>query len=173
MKRPVLIVALIAGVLACAAIGFVVYSAICPCEATPGGYLFGETASEPVEDWGFANDVRLCRLQIMDGIRPHSINLNCMATSDGALYLSCSVCERKYWASKVEANEAAILRLNGVRYPVTLNRVILPAEMGRAWRARVHKLQTHGGGPYNPKPDPEAERPDHWWTFRVTWRAGD
>lgn len=167
------ILAIVVGIPAVAAVGFATYSAICPCQATPGGYLFGENADEAVDDWGFANDVPLCQLQIMDGIRPHSINLNCMATRDGSLYLSCSVCERKYWASKVDANEPAVLRLDGVRYPVTLNRVRAPGEMDRAWRARVDKLQTHGGGPYNPKPDPDAARPDHWWTFKVTSRPRD
>ena len=44
-------------------------------------------------------------------IRPHSINLNCMATSAGELYLSCSVCEQKYWAARVDANESAVMRL--------------------------------------------------------------
>jgi hypothetical protein len=39
--------------------------------------------------------------------------------------------------------------------------------MDRAWAARITKLQTHGGGPLNPKPSSDAERPDHWWTFRI------
>lgn len=147
--------------------GFLIYSSVCPCERTPGGFLFGEKADEVVSDWSFTNDVPLCQLQIWAGIRPHSINLNCMATPEGELYLSCSVCTSKYWASKVEENEPGVLRLNGVVYPVIINREMNPAAMDRAWAARVAKLQTHGGGPYNPKPAPDAERPDHWWTFRL------
>jgi hypothetical protein len=161
----------LAALLLLAAIGFLVYSSICPCERTPGGFLFGDSADGPVQDWNFANDVPLCQLQIYDGLRPHSVNLNCMSTPQGELYLSCSVCTRKYWAGKVGSDERAVMRLNGTVYPVVLNRVTEAAEMDRAWAARVSKLQVHGGGPYNPIPDPDAERPDHWWTFHVESRS--
>ena len=60
-----------------------------------------------------------------------------------------------------------VMRLNGVVYPVVVNREIDSAAMDRAWAARITKLQTHGGGPLNPKPSSDAERPDHWWTFRI------
>ena len=85
------------------AAGFVVFSNICPCATMPGGYLFGETVQEPVANWNdtTANQENLCQLQIWAGIRPHSINLNCMATPEGELFLSCSVCDRKYWAARV------------------------------------------------------------------------
>jgi hypothetical protein len=159
------------GLVAALAIGFIIYSSICPCDRTPGGLLFGERADGPVNDWNFANDVPLCQLQIYAGIRPHAVNLNCMSTPEGELYLSCSVCDRKYWAGKVEENERAVMRLNGITYPVTLNRVFDEQEMDRAWSARVIKLQTHGGGPYNPIPEPDAVRPGHWWTFRVESRS--
>jgi LPXTG-motif cell wall-anchored protein len=147
--------------------GFLIYSSICPCERTPGGFLFGERASEPVNDWSFANDVPLCQLQIWAGIRPHAINLNCMSTPEGELYLSCSVCTSKYWAAKVGEDETGVMRLNGVVYPVVVNRETDSAAMDRAWAARITKLQIHGGGPSNPKPPSDAERPDHWWTFRI------
>ena len=72
-----------------------------------------------------------------------------------------------YWAGKVGENENGVMRLNGVVYPVVLNRETDPVAMDRAWSARISKLQTHGGGAYNPVPDEDAQRPDHWWTFRV------
>lgn len=147
--------------------GFMIYSSICPCERTPGGFLFGERAPEPVSDWSFANNVALCQLQVYAGIRPHSINLNCMSSPGGELFLSCSACEQKYWASHVGDNEAAVIRLDGIVHPVTLNRVTDPAILDTAWRARVTKLQTFGGAPVNPIPDPNATRPDHWWSFHV------
>ena len=62
----------------------------CPCEGTPGFILRGELYEEPVTDWGFANDVQLCQIQISIRLRPHSVNLNCMATPEGDLFLSCS-----------------------------------------------------------------------------------
>ncbi|MFT4862813.1 MAG: hypothetical protein ACI95C_002037 [Pseudohongiellaceae bacterium] len=147
--------------------GFMIYSSVCPCERTPGGFLFGERAAEPVTDWNFANDVALCQLQIYAGMRPHSINLNCMSTPQGELFLSCSTCEQKYWARQVGENETAVMRLNGIVYPVTLNRVTNPARLDAAWQARVSKLQTFGGAPVNPTPDPSAMRPGHWWSFQV------
>ena len=170
-KLKLIIGGSLAGLLAIVVIGFLIYSAVCPCERTPGGFLFGEAADGPVESWTFANDVPLCQLQIYAGIRPHSINLNCMSTPEGELYLSCSVCDRKYWASKVEANEPGVMRLDGTTYPVLLNRVQDPAALDRAWQARVDKLQTFGGAPVNPRPDADAQRPDHWWSFRVESRS--
>jgi hypothetical protein len=150
--------------------GFLIYSSICPCERTPGGFLFGDQANGPVNDWTFANEVPLCQLQIYAGIRPHAINLNCMATPEGEMYLSCSVCDTKYWAGKVGEDEIGSMRLNGVVYPIVLNRVTDSATMDRAWAARVAKLQAHGG-PGNPAPPSDAQRGNRWWTFRVVSRT--
>jgi len=146
--------------------GFVVFSSVCPCERTPGGLLFGERAAEPVSDWSFANEIQLCQIQLWAGIRPHSINLNCMATPEGQLYLSCSVCDTKYWAAQVESNEPARLRLNGIVYPIVLNRVQNPMEMDQAWEARKMKLNTLES-PGSPPPPLDAIRGERWWTFRV------
>ena len=98
---------------------------------------------------------------------PHSVNLNCMATPDGQLFLSCSGCERKFWGRHVKDNDTGRLRLNGRVYPVVFNRVTDPAVLDRAWAARVKKLQVHGGGPYNPVPPPDAKRPKEWGTFQL------
>lgn len=145
---------------------FIIYSSICPCERTPGGYLFGDVVDEPVSDWSFANQVPLCQVQIWAGIRPHSINLNCMATPEGKLYLSCSYCDTKYWAGKVGVDEPGRLRLNGKIYPVLFNRVMDPGELDQAWAARVTKLQIHAG-PLNPAPAPDAPRAERWWSFNL------
>ena len=153
--------------------GFIIFSTICPCTTMPGGYLFGETVQEPVADWNntTANQENLCQLQIWAGIRPHSINLNCMATPQGELFLSCSVCDRKYWAARVDQDEEAVLRLGERNYPVHVNRETDPATMDRAFRARVNKLQyTDIETMVTPRPPLDQERFDHWWTFRVTSR---
>ena len=71
------------------------WAATCPCDGTPGFILRGELNNELVTDWRFANDVDLCQIQISVGWRPHSVNLNCMATPAGDLYLSCSFGDRK------------------------------------------------------------------------------
>lgn len=155
-------------------VGFLVYSSICPCATSPGGFLFGERVDTAVTDWNMttANQENLCQLQIWAGIRPHSINLNCMATPEGELFLSCSVCDRKYWAARVGADEAATLRLGELVYPVTLNRETDPEAMDRSFRARVLKLQhTDLETMVTPRPPPDQERFDRWWTFRVTSRT--
>ena len=89
-KTKILVGGSIAAIFSVGIIGFLVFSAVCPCERTPGGFLFGESHNDPVSDWSFANQVPLCQLQIYAGIRPHSINLNCMTTPEGEMYLSCS-----------------------------------------------------------------------------------
>lgn len=155
-------------------VGFIVFSYTCPCETTPGGILFGERVSTPVQDWNntTANQENLCQLQIWAGVRPHSVNLNCMATPQGELFLSCSVCDRKYWAARVEADEPAMLRLGNLVYPVALNRETDPEAMDRSFRARVLKLQhTDLDTMVTPRPPLDEQRADHWWTFRVTSRS--
>ena len=165
------VVLALAATIAVVALGGGIYWAMtCPCDQTPGFVLRGDPHDAPIADWGFANDVPLCQIQIGVGWRPHSVNLNCMATPDGDLFLSCSYGETKYWCPRVEENHRGRLRLDGVIYPVVLNRVRDPATLDRAWAARVRKLQDPrvlarqlgGAGP-----PPDAPRPDHWWTFQV------
>jgi hypothetical protein len=123
------------------AVGFLGWSCTCPCDRAPGAYLFGAAAEAPVNDWAFANQVPLCQIQISVGLLPHAINLNCMSTPAGQLYLSCSQCGTKRWSNAAVENGRARLRLNGTVYPVTVRRVLDPAELDQAWRARVAKLQ--------------------------------
>ncbi|HWW85169.1 MAG TPA: hypothetical protein VNZ26_16280 [Vicinamibacterales bacterium] len=156
-----------------AAAGVAVWTTTCPCNNVPGFVLLGDVHKEPVTDWRFANDVALCQIQINTGRGPHSINLNCMATPDGHLFLSCSVATRKYWCQQVEKDQPARLRLSGVVYPVVLNREMDQATLDRVWAARMKKLQVYGGGPYNPKPAPDAKRPDSWWSFQVLSRNSE
>ena len=89
-----------------------------------------------------------------------------MATAEGKLYLSCSVCDTKYWASKVGPDAQGRLRLDGKVYPVTINRVLDPAELDRAWAARIAKLQSVAG-PGNPASPEDARRDDRWWSFNL------
>ncbi len=139
----------------------------CPCERTPGAYLFGEVAEQPVTDWRFANSVELCQLQTYPGLIPHALNLNCMASSQGDLYLSCSQCEGKRWSTTALENPNARLRLQDTVYPVLLARVTQPAELDTAWAARYEKLQAMSGE--SGAMDVPA-RPDHWWSFQILSR---
>ncbi|MEX2131379.1 MAG: hypothetical protein WD772_07815, partial [Pseudohongiellaceae bacterium] len=144
---------------------FLTWILTCPCERMPGGYLLGDVVEEPINDWTFANQVPLCQIQI-SGLLPHAINLNCMATAQGNLYLSCSACAPKYWSGQVQENSRSRIRLDGNVYPVNITRVTEQTEMDQAWQARIDKLQVVSG-PGNPAVPVGTPRPDSWWTFRV------
>ena len=155
--------------------GGAVWTVNCPCDTTPGFVLLGDAHEEPVADWGFANDVSLCQIQIGIALRPHSVNVNCMATPEGALFISCSVGDQKYWCPRVRQDHAGRLRLDGVVYPVFLNREMDPGTLDRVWSARIRKLQkphVHARQPGGGDPPPlDTPRPDSWWTFRVESRT--
>ena len=131
----------------------------CPCERMPGTVLLGSQIDAPVSDWSFANDVRLCQIEVQ-GVIPWSVNLNCMADAQGALYLSCARCDGKYWSGRALAHPDARVRIGVDLYPVRLSRVQEAARLDHAWRTRAAKT---GMGADSP-------RPDHWWSFAVTSR---
>ena len=159
-----------AAVVAVLVVGFLGWSYTCPCDRAPGAYLFGAEAEAPVSDWAFANQVPLCQIQIRVGLLPHAINLNCMSTTEGQLYLSCSQCGTKRWSNAAVDNGRGRLRLDGTVYPVTVTRVLDPAELDQAWSARVAKLQQVAAAD-NPAPPADDQRPDDWWSFRVVSRS--
>ncbi len=139
----------------------------CPCDFTPGAVLWGEVVEQPVADWRFANQVELCQIQVRAGLLPHAVNLNCMATTEGILYLSCSQCEPKRWSQIALRNGNARVRLDGKVYPVRVTRVTDPAEADRSWIARLQKLENStvpGAGTPVGTPRPSDAQ---WWTFRV------
>ena len=152
------------------AIGFFGWSYSCPCNYTPGAYLFGAEREEPVSDWTFANRVTLCQIQVRAGLLPHAINLNCFATESGDLYLSCSNCDGKRWSGYAVEDGRARLRLDGAVYPVALTRALDPDELDTAWAARLGKLHALEE-PANPPAPLGTPRPDHWWSFRVVSRS--
>lgn len=146
---------LIVAVLVIAGTTFFFY---CPCERIPGGWLLGDEITDPVSDWSFANDVRLCQIQVK-ALVPHSVNLNCMSTG-GKLYLSCSSCEGKYWSTAAVNNSGARIRINDHVYPVTISRVLDPKILDEAWVARATKL----GRPT------DKRRAEGWWSFSLVSR---
>lgn len=131
----------------------------CPCERMPGTVLSGKDVSGAVADWSFANNARLCQIQVA-GVIPWSVNLNCMADAKGALYLSCARCDGKYWSGRAMANPKAKIRIGRDVYPVHLARVSEDRLLDHAWRTRAAKT---GMGAQQP-------RPEHWWSFAVTSR---
>jgi hypothetical protein len=136
--------------------GLLVFTTTCPCARTPGAYLFGEESAEQISDWTFANDVPLCQIEVTTW-RPHSINLNCMSTAAGQLYVSCSNCAGKMWSQAAVENGTARIRMGNIVYPVNIRRVTDEPELELAWAARLAKIKR--------EPVP---RPDHWWSFHLT-----
>ena len=149
-------------VLGLGVIGVLVFVSQCPCGPMPGAWLVGEEADAPVSDWSFVNDreaVPLCQLQVTTW-RPHSINLNCMSEG-GRLFVSCSNCADKRWSNDALTHPNGHLRAGSLVYPVEMRRVVADEQLDSAWAARLRKV---GGDP--------SPRPDHWWSFELTSRAG-
>lgn len=148
----------------------ITWSYVCPCERTPGFFLMGEAQSGKVEDWGLVNSVPLCQIQVSAGLRPHSINLNCMATPEGELFLSCSECDGKYWSKHVGASEKGKLRLGEKVYPVLIEREVDSVRLDAAWLARLKKLGIQRELSSDSNPLKENPRPLDWWSFNVVSR---
>lgn len=165
-----ILLTILVGLLGLALLAFLSWFLACPCERTPGSHLRGERVLEPVSDWTFANDVRLCQIQVRTRPLPHAVNLNCMATEAGHLYLSCAQCEGKRWSTAALADPRARLRLDDRVYPVHLSRVTDAEEKDLAWRTRSAKLQRLRGEEVDEAP-PRPED-DAWWTFRVEHASG-
>jgi hypothetical protein len=157
-RQTVAVKTLVAALLGIAVLALcMTYFLRCPCERIPGSMLSGDVVQVPVKDWSLANQVRLCQVQV-NGLVPWSINLNCMADAEGALFLSCSRCDGKYWSGVAVKDPQARLRIGRRLYPVNLTRVTDSARLDHAWRTRAAKTGMGVGQP----------RPEHWWSFAVT-----
>ena len=155
MVRRLSIAALVLGLLALAAVGLTFWY-VCPCERTPGGPLQFVEVTAPVEDWGFANEVGLCQLEVQAFV-PWSVNLNCMSDQQ-KLYISCARCDGKFWSTIALRNDIGRIAVGDRAYPVRMRRVLAPSELDLAWRARAQKT---GRGLDQP-------RATHWWSFELT-----
>jgi hypothetical protein len=147
--------------------GVGVWTSTCPCINIPGFMLLGDVQNAPVTDSRFVNDIPLCQIQVYAGPMPHAVNLNCMATENGDLFLSCGACDRKFWGRHVEDGAHGRLRLKGQVYSVDFTHVKDPAVTERAWTARVKKLQVYSGGRYNPVPPPGAKPTPGWQAIQL------
>jgi hypothetical protein len=105
----------------------------------PGGPLeAGEQVAVPVTDWSFAKDVGEIQLQLASqGIS----RTTWILVFDGKAYVPCSLGfpPGKSWYKDAAANGAAVLRIDGKRYPVTLTKLddAVVQQMGDAVRAEV------------------------------------
>jgi len=136
-----------------------VWVAQCPCERSPGAWVFGNVVDETVADWSFANDAGLCQLEV-SGFIPHSINLNCMADRS-ELFVSCARCDGKHWSTVAMKTPYGRIKILDSVYRVKMMRVLDDATLDRAWRARANKR--HGRSTATLPPP----RPSHWWSFQL------
>ena len=155
MVRRLSIAALVLALALLAAVGLTFWY-VCPCERTPGGPLQFAEVKEPIEDWGFANQVGLCQLEVQAFV-PWSVNLNCMSDQQ-KLYISCARCDGKFWSTIALRNDTGRIAVGERVYPVRMRRVLDPLELDLAWRARGQKT---GRGLNLP-------RVVHWWSFELT-----
>ncbi|MGE3843455.1 MAG: hypothetical protein AB7I50_17930 [Vicinamibacterales bacterium] len=141
-------------------VGASYWAAECPCDRTPGLFVRGTESTAPVTDWSFANQVPVCQIQVDAGLLPHALNLNCWASPEGQLFLSCADCDGKRWSTAVLANPQAKMKLGENVYPVTVTRVTDEAELDKGWNDRAAKTGLGKGSP----------RAAGWWSFRVVSR---
>jgi len=83
------------------------------------------------------------------------------------LYLTCAQCDGKRWSTAALLNPAGYVRLDGLVYPVNFQKLESDSELDNAWRSRAMKLANLRGSSIREI----AERPGHWWSFRVSSRS--
>lgn len=133
-----------------------------PLGPIPGGPLVaGELVVEAPADWNFATDVQEIQMQLA---YENTSRTTWVLVKDGVAYIPCSLAypPGKRWHKAADQNGAAILRIGGKRYPVTLTRVkdeALATEMGKVALAKY---------PAAARVDPAGGA----WFFKIEPRAG-
>jgi hypothetical protein len=155
----------IIGLLLLAAIGLLVLVALGarfhdgPIGVFPGGTLqAGLLEEDPVGDWSFAAEEETIEFQLVSQERSRTVWI---LVRDGAAFIPCSLDfpPAKSWHERAVEDGRAVLRIQGRRYPVTLERIEdaeLAAALGDVLQAKYSGGTPGGGGV---------------WYFRVTSRA--
>jgi len=131
-----------------------------PLALIPGGPLVaGELVAGPVTDWSFAAAVPEIELQLA---YQDSSRITWILVNEGVAFIPASLSypPGKRWHKAADQNGAAIVRIQGKRYPVTLKRVQDPALEGN--------LKTTVVGKYQNVPSGEGGV----WFFKLEPRAG-
>ncbi|NNL64980.1 MAG: hypothetical protein HKP30_01930 [Myxococcales bacterium] len=134
-----------------------------PCGPLPGSALEGEAVDTPVSDWSFSDAHSRCLLEVRPD-DPHSITVSCFA-GDGVLYVPAIMGESKQWPKMVAADPRARVKIGDAIYPVTIERILDPAERERAARASYRKY--HDGE----DPPRDWKVPEDRWFFRLGSRT--
>ncbi len=98
-----------------------------PLALIPGGPLVsGDLVATPVSDWSFAAAVPEIELQLA---YEDSSRVTWILVNQGSAFIPASLSfpPGKRWHKAADQNGAAIIRVQGKRYPVTLKRVQDPA----------------------------------------------
>jgi hypothetical protein len=128
-----------------------------PVGALPGGPLeAGELQESPISDWSFAADQELIEMQLVSQERSRT---TWILVRGGAAFIPCSLSfpPGKRWHQNALQDGRALLRIQGLRYPVLLERV----EDAKLAQTLGYVLQTK----YGRRPSGSGGV----WYFRVTW----
>ena len=132
-----------------------------PIALIPGGPLAaGEMVTQPPSDWSFAKDVQEVELQLA---YQNTSRTTWILVKDGAAYIPCSLefPPGKRWYKDADKDGAAIVRISGKRYPVTLTRVQDQNQITAVGEVAVAKY-----------PAAAQSRGRPVWFFKVDPRAG-
>jgi hypothetical protein len=133
-----------------------------PCGPLPGGALSGEAVTEPIGDWAFVDDQGHCQLEVRPA-EPYSVTTYCFADGE-SLYVPAIMGDSKQWTKLAVANPDARIRIGERIYPVTLERLVAPADRRAA--AEAGHRHHHGGA----EPPADFEVKEDRWYFRATSR---
>ena len=131
-----------------------------PLGPIPGGPLVkGELVAQLPSDWSFAKDVPEIEMQLA---YENTSRTTWIFEKDGAAYIPCSLKfpPGKRWYKAADTDGAAILRIDGKRYGVTLVRVTDQPTIDAVGKAALAKY-----------PEAERGRGGRVWFFKVTPRA--
>jgi hypothetical protein len=133
-----------------------------PKDETPGLWLRGETAVEPVDDWRFTNEIEEIFVETRPwyGI-PHSTTIWCVELN-GELYIGSYGDEKKTWENNIARDANAVLAIAGKLYEVNLVPVTEPD--------RVEALDVAYGQKYD-MADVFGDEVPAWWYYRVAPRS--
>jgi hypothetical protein len=120
-----------------------------PLALIPGGPLVaGEMVAQPPADWNFAKDVQEIEMQLA---YENTSRTTWVLVKDGVAFIPCSLQfpPGKRWYKAADRDGAAIVRIAGKRYPVTLKRVqdeALATEVGKVAVAKYPAAARSGVG---------------------------
>jgi hypothetical protein len=132
-----------------------------PIGPLPGGPLWGDIETEPVESWDFAARYRQIQLETRPE-SPYSVNV-WLLVHDGRLYVPAGKPAGKRWVRNVLEDERVRLRVARKLYLARALRVSDPQERRALIDAYMDKYNV---------PDPDApETPREVWFFRIDPRG--